>query len=48
MGGINPTCHFIDLFIDDAHPSIVAEKFAVAGTEILNCLKSVNFINMML
>jgi len=48
MGGINPTHHFIDLFIDDAQPSIVAEKFAVSGTEILTCLKSVNFTNMML
>jgi hypothetical protein len=46
MGGIDPT-HFMDLFIDDAQLSIVAEKLAEAGAEILTCLKSVNFTNMM-
>jgi hypothetical protein len=38
---------FIYLFIDEAKPSIVAEKLAEAGTEILTCLKSVNLTNMM-
>lgn len=39
MGGINPTHNFIDLFINDAHPSIVAEKLAEAAAKILICLK---------
>jgi hypothetical protein len=47
MGGVDPTHHFIGLFMDDAQPSIVAEKLAEAGTEIVTCLKSINFTNMM-
>jgi len=37
IGGINPTHNFVDLFIN------VAEAVA----EILTCLKSFNFTNMM-
>jgi hypothetical protein len=47
MGSINPTHHTTDLFIDGAHPSIVAEKSAEASTKILTCWKSVDFTNMM-
>jgi len=47
VGGINPTHHFIDLFIDDAQPCVLVEKLAEADTEILTCLESVNFTNMM-
>jgi len=47
IGVINPTHHFVDLFINDAQPSIVTEKLTEAGAEILTCLKSVNFTNVM-